>query len=236
KKKLKSAVWEYFGYPKNERGVVLEDGYPVCKKCGRRVAANGGNTSNIFSHIREHHPSVQIKVRSVYKLRPYYFSTSAKTLPDPAQPTVTQSLAKGIKFLHPNKPNDREHPQAEREENLAGEGSSSTTTTTKKKEKSLSGLLQRITSGNENVSDKVLSEMKSLPTISTDTDPLAWWKMHADKMPLLAHEARKYLCVPAMSVPSEWMFSTSGHILSPQQSRMSPENLNMLTFRHHNLA
>lgn len=56
---------------------------------------------------------------------------------------------------------------------------------------SFAGLLQRITSsrqnkatsGNENVSDKVLSEMKmykSLPTISTDTDPLAWWKMHAD--------------------------------------------------------
>ncbi len=29
---------------------------------------------------------------------------------------------------------------------------------------------------------------------------------------------------------------TSGHILSPQRSRMSPENLNMLTFLHHNLT
>ncbi len=73
KKINKSAVWEYFGYPKNDRGVVLEDGYPVCKKCGRRVAAKGGNTSNMFSHIREHHPSVKIKVSSIYSLRPYYF-------------------------------------------------------------------------------------------------------------------------------------------------------------------
>lgn len=71
---FKSAVWEYFGYPKNDRGVVLEDGYPVCKICGRRVAANGGNTSNMFSHIREHHPSVKIKViHNFYNLRPYYF-------------------------------------------------------------------------------------------------------------------------------------------------------------------
>ncbi|KAI2644214.1 E3 SUMO-protein ligase ZBED1 [Labeo rohita] len=141
-------------------------------------------------------------------------------------------------------PLDREHPQAQRGENRAEPGSSSTTTT-KKKEKSLSGLPQRITSsrlnkatsGNENVSDKVLSEMmmyKSLPTISVDTDPLAWWKMHADEMFLLANAARKYLCVPATSVPSERMFSTGGHILSPQQSRLSPENL--LTFLHHNLT
>jgi len=121
-------------------------------------------------------------------------------------------------------PLDREHLQAERGENWAEAGNSSTTTTTtntKKKEKSLSGLLQRITSskqnkatsGNENFSEKVMSEMtmyKSLPSISANTHPLAWWKMHADEMPLLANVARKYLSVPATSVPSERMFSTSG--------------------------
>lgn len=32
KKKFKSEAWDYFGYPKNERGIVLEHGYPVCKK------------------------------------------------------------------------------------------------------------------------------------------------------------------------------------------------------------
>lgn len=61
-------------YPKNDRDVVLEDGYPVCKICGRRVAAKGVNTSNMFSHIQEHHPSVKIKViHNFYNLRPYYF-------------------------------------------------------------------------------------------------------------------------------------------------------------------
>ncbi|XP_058619638.1 E3 SUMO-protein ligase ZBED1-like [Onychostoma macrolepis] len=42
----------------------------------------------MFSHIREHHPSVKIKGQT----------TSAKMLPDPAQPTVTQSLAKVTKL------------------------------------------------------------------------------------------------------------------------------------------
>ncbi|XP_068122242.1 E3 SUMO-protein ligase ZBED1-like [Hyperolius riggenbachi] len=125
--------------------------------------------------------------------------------------------------------------------------SSTSTTTTTKKEKGLSGLLQRITSsrqnkatlGNENIHEKVLSEVSmyiSLPTISSDADPLSWWKMHRQEMPRLANVARKYLCIPATSVPSERFFSTSGHILSPQWSRMSPETLNMLTFLHHNLA
>ncbi|XDV11067.1 hypothetical protein PO909_000105, partial [Leuciscus waleckii] len=94
-----SAVWEYFGYPKNDRGVVLEDGYPVCNICGRRVAAKGGNTSNMFSHIREHHPFFSVRSKQISLLiSPSVNSSSAKTLPDPAQPTVTQSLAKGIKL------------------------------------------------------------------------------------------------------------------------------------------
>lgn len=31
RKKFKSAVWDYFGYARNDCGVVLKDGYPVCK-------------------------------------------------------------------------------------------------------------------------------------------------------------------------------------------------------------
>lgn len=147
--------------------------------------------------------------------------------------------------LVPAGPPHREQPQAATSDrdNEAGEGSSSTSTT-KRKEKSLSGLLQRITSTkqnratseNETVREKVQSEVMSLPTINTDADPLACWKTHAEEMPLLANVARKYLCIPATSVPSERVFSTSGHILSPQRARLSPENLNMQTFLHHNLV
>jgi len=84
-------------------------------------------------------------------------------------------------------------------------------------------------------SKKLNSELKlylSLPAISADADPLDWWKAHVKEMPMLSKVARKYLCIPATSVPSERVFSASGHILSPQRSRLSNQNMNMLTFLH----
>lgn len=86
--------------------------------------------------------------------------------------------------------------------------------------------------------EKIDSEVKlylSLPAISADSDPLAWWKAHVEEMQMLSKVARKYLCIPATSVPSERVFSASGHILSPHRSRLSTENVNMLTFLHYNM-
>lgn len=86
--------------------------------------------------------------------------------------------------------------------------------------------------------EKLDSEVKlflSLPAISADADPLDWWRAHVEEMPMLSKVAKKYLCIPATSAPSERVFSTSGHILSPQRSRLSTENVNMLTFLHCNM-
>ncbi|KAK0146663.1 putative AC9 transposase [Merluccius polli] len=104
----------------------------------------------------------------------------------------------------------------------------STSTTTKRKQKTRSGLLQRITTAKNragatgsampSTQEKLDSEVKlylSLPAISAEADPLAWWKAQVEEMPMLLKVARKYLCIPATSVPSERVFSTSGHILSP---------------------
>ncbi|XP_055038585.2 uncharacterized protein [Misgurnus anguillicaudatus] len=55
-KRVKSEVWKYFGYRKNEQGSLVEDNFPICKKCSRKVAVKHGNTSNMFSHLRNHHP------------------------------------------------------------------------------------------------------------------------------------------------------------------------------------
>ncbi|XP_056594328.1 uncharacterized protein LOC130413269 isoform X1 [Triplophysa dalaica] len=56
-KRIKSEVWRYFGFRTNAEGSLVEDGFPICKKCGRKIAAKQGNTSNMFAHIRNHHPS-----------------------------------------------------------------------------------------------------------------------------------------------------------------------------------
>ena len=72
-----------------------------------------------------------------------------------------------------------------------------------------------------------------------DSDPgqksLLWWKNYHSQFPLLAKMARKYLCIPATSVPSERAFSTAGHVVNAKRSCLLPENVNMLVFLAHNL-
>ncbi|XP_056593733.1 uncharacterized protein LOC130412943 isoform X1 [Triplophysa dalaica] len=63
--RVKSEVWKYFGYRKNADGSICDNGFPVCKKCGRQVAAQGRNTSNMFSHLRSNHP---IQFREIRKI------------------------------------------------------------------------------------------------------------------------------------------------------------------------
>lgn len=56
-KRLKSAVWEYFGYLKDTRGTINVDGYPNAKYVGKKVSAQMGNTSNLKFPLQEHHPT-----------------------------------------------------------------------------------------------------------------------------------------------------------------------------------
>ncbi|XP_016129110.1 zinc finger BED domain-containing protein 1 isoform X1 [Sinocyclocheilus grahami] len=62
-KRLKSAVWEYFGYLKDPGGTINADGYPVCRLCRKKVSARTGNTSNMAHHLRDHHPKEFAKMK-----------------------------------------------------------------------------------------------------------------------------------------------------------------------------
>ena len=66
-------------------------------------------------------------------------------------------------------------------------------------------------------------------------DPLKWWKINASRYPLLLHLARKYLCIPATSVPSECVFSSAGHIVNRKRTCLDPSSVNMLFFLAENL-
>ena len=68
-----------------------------------------------------------------------------------------------------------------------------------------------------------------------DGDPLDWWKNNQSKFLLLSVLARKYLCIPATSVPSERVFSTAGHIINVKRASLLPENVSMLVFLAENL-
>ncbi len=55
--------------------------------------------------------------------------------------------------------------------------------------------------------------------------PMLWWKENCSRYKHLAQLARKYLCLPATSVPSERLFSTAGNIVSAKRSCLDADNV-----------
>ena len=58
-------------------------------------------------------------------------------------------------------------------------------------------------------------------------DPLVWWKRNATRYPCLASLARKYLAIPATSVPAERACSLTGHLVNEKRASLLPETVNM---------
>ena len=69
----------------------------------------------------------------------------------------------------------------------------------------------------------------------TQDSPLEWWKRNAFRYPILSQMAKKYLAIPATSVPSERAFSSAGHIVNSKRSCLLPSSVNMLVFLAENL-
>ena len=78
--------------------------------------------------------------------------------------------------------------------------------------------------------NKEINNYLDQPTVESDYNPLQWWKEHSCVFSLLAKMAKKYLCVPGVSVPSERIFSKGGIIVDPFRSRLSPSHVNTLVF------
>ena len=45
-------VWTFFGLSKEEK----DSDKAICRLCQKSVLAHGGNTSNLVSHLKNHHP------------------------------------------------------------------------------------------------------------------------------------------------------------------------------------
>lgn len=67
-----------------------------------------------------------------------------------------------------------------------------------------------------------------------NADPLNWWKSRENLHKSLSKLARKYLCIPATSVPSERVFSKTGQIISDRRSRLKPSNVQKIIFLNQN--
>ena len=69
KKRVVSPVWDYFGLRADNEGKVMDDGVAFCRRCNSNVCASGGNTSNLLSHLRTHHPSQYTQVLQAQKAK-----------------------------------------------------------------------------------------------------------------------------------------------------------------------
>ncbi|KAL2079757.1 hypothetical protein ACEWY4_011180 [Coilia grayii] len=85
----------------------------------------------------------------------------------------------------------------------------------------------------ENARDEV-TRYREVTSIPLSQNPLLWWKVHAGEFPLLADLAKRYLCVPGTSVPSERVFSTAGDIVTAQRSCLTSQHVHQLLFLQKN--
>ncbi len=53
-----SVVWDYFGFKSDKNGYAIDNSKPQCRTCLREVPCKSGNTSNLFKHLKDHHPLV----------------------------------------------------------------------------------------------------------------------------------------------------------------------------------
>ncbi|XP_073488853.1 E3 SUMO-protein ligase ZBED1-like [Aquarana catesbeiana] len=74
-----------------------------------------------------------------------------------------------------------------------------------------------------------------LGNTDSEDDPLGWWKAHKEQYLRLSALAKKYLCIPATSSPSERVFSRGGNIVTCRRSALKPQNVDRLVFLAKNL-
>ena len=82
---------------------------------------------------------------------------------------------------------------------------------------------------------KEVTSYLDYPSLEPNTNPLEWWKAENSRFPNLLNLAKKYLCICGTSVPSERVFSSSGHIANNLRNHLTPNNVNKLVFLSKNL-
>ncbi|KAF0031713.1 hypothetical protein F2P81_016268 [Scophthalmus maximus] len=73
------------------------------------------------------------------------------------------------------------------------------------------------------------------PDADSESEPLDWWRLHEHNFTRLSQLAKKYLCNPATSTPSERIFSTGGNIVTCTRAALKLEKVKQLVFLAQNL-
>lgn len=70
--------------------------------------------------------------------------------------------------------------------------------------------------------------------INKNACPLTWWAENGKRYPMISKLAKKYLCIPSTSTPSERAFSTAGNIITSKRNCLAGETAKWLIFLSHN--
>ncbi|KAL4126035.1 hypothetical protein QTP88_010267 [Uroleucon formosanum] len=70
--------------------------------------------------------------------------------------------------------------------------------------------------------------------INKNAYPLTWWAENGKTYPMISKLAKKYLCIPSTSTPSERAFSTAGNIITSKRNCLAGETAKWLIFLLHN--
>ena len=74
-----------------------------------------------------------------------------------------------------------------------------------------------------------------IPSALPDMDPFKWWYDNKKRFPILFNVARKFLGIPATSVPSERLFSDAGNQITSERNRLKAETVSELLFLKRNM-
>ena len=86
----------------------------------------------------------------------------------------------------------------------------------------------------QSLCDEFTSYIEERP-LHPNSYPLQWWMQNEKRFPKVAAVAKRYLCAPATSVPSERVFSAAGNIITKKRCSLLSENVNCLIFLNKNL-
>ena len=66
----RNVVWDYFGLEVDECGKVRGEttSFPLCRTCGKKISAKGGNTTNLLAHLRDNHPTLYVQAVVAFPL------------------------------------------------------------------------------------------------------------------------------------------------------------------------
>ena len=82
--------------------------------------------------------------------------------------------------------------------------------------------------------DNEIQTYRSEPDLEMDGDPLSWWSNYGYAYPTLSRLAKKYLCVPATSGPSERVFSAVGASVVDRRACLDTGDIDTMIFLNAN--